>query len=106
VNVPFRFPFTHGLISTLQARSLNPRGALYALINCPCFIFCSRGVVQLALLGNDVSFIHDFVMIGVFVVPRLSVTLSIVSIFPSLLNSAPAFTACVGWIYSLITFWL
>jgi len=54
LNVPFNVPFIHGLISTLHAKSRNPRGALYALTNCPCLIFCPRDVVQLFLVDRGV----------------------------------------------------
>ena len=98
MNVPFKFPFIHGLISTLHAKSANPRGALYALINCPCFISCHRGVVQLVLLGNGLCFTFDVVVTDEFVVPRVVVGFSLVFIFPSLVKFAHAFTGGAGWI--------
>jgi hypothetical protein len=83
---------------------MNPRGALYALMNCPFLIFCPRGVVQLFSIGSGVCFTHGCVMTGLFVVHIVVVGVSVVFIFPSLLNSAPAFTGAVGWIYSFNTF--
>jgi len=77
---------------------MNPRGALYALMNCPCLIVCPRGVVQLFLTGAGLCVTSGSVVTGELVVPREFVGISVVSIFPSVSNSAPAFTGCVGWI--------
>lgn len=104
MNDPFNVPFTHALISTLHGRSINPRGALYALMNCPCLIFCPRGVVQFALFGNGLSVTPGVFVTDEFVVSRVVVAVCVVLIFPSVLNSAHEFTGAVGWIYSLSTF--
>jgi hypothetical protein len=80
VNAPFKFPFIHGLISTLHAKSINPRGALYAFTNCPCLIFCPRGVVQLNLVDRGVWVTSGCVVVGELLVHRLFVGCSVVLI--------------------------
>ncbi|HBB04460.1 TPA: hypothetical protein DCZ39_06285 [Patescibacteria group bacterium] len=96
VNDPFKLQFTQALSSTLQGRSINPRGALYAFTNCPCLMVCPRGVLQLALLGNGLCFIAGCVVTGEFVVPRISIGFSVVFIFPCVSNSAHTFIGVVG----------
>lgn len=104
LNVHFRFPSTHALISTSHGRSMNPRGALYAFTNCPCSISCHRGVMQVALTGCCVCAVPDLLIIGLLPVPRLSIGFVVSSIFPCVVNSAPLFSGGVGWMYSLRKF--
>jgi hypothetical protein len=103
-NAPFRLPFTHALISTSHARSINQRGALYALTNCPCSIFCHRGLIQPIFVGNGVCDIPDCIFTGLLVVHRVSIGFVVSFIFPWVVNSAHTFAAVVGCIYVLITF--
>ena len=82
---------------------MNPRGALYAFMNCPCSTVCPRGVVHFFLF-TCVCSTSSCELVGVFEVPRVSIGFSVPLILPSVENSAHSFTGFVGWIYSLITF--
>lgn len=106
LNDHFSDPFMQGLISTSHSISTNPRGALYALANCPCLIVVPRGVVQLAFCTCGVWSISGISTTGLLLVHRLAVGISSVSIFPSLLKSPQEYIGASGWIYSLSIFWL
>jgi hypothetical protein len=82
---------------------MNPRGALYVLINCPWMTVCHRGLVQFFLFISVWSFAGSDVIV-LFDIDRLSIGCCVLSIFPLELNSAHECTGAVGCIYSLITF--
>ena len=104
MNDHFILPFTHALISTSQDKSMNPRGALYALVNCPCWIFCPRGVVQLSFVHDLVCATVACVVTGELLVPQVFVGFSVVLIFPCVSKSAHDLIGAAGWMYILSTF--
>jgi len=75
---------------------MNPRGASYAFINCPCLILCPRGVVQFVCVGVGVCVVPVFTITGELLVHRLSIGFSVVLICHWLLNSAHSFTGAAG----------
>jgi hypothetical protein len=64
-------------------------------VNCPCSIVCPRGVVQLFLIFVP-CIIVVFVSVGLFVVHRDVVGISVVSIFPSVSKLAHEFVGSFG----------
>gem|GEM_PF-2449001 len=81
INVHFKFPFTQALISTSQGKSINPRGALYAFVNCPWLMVFPRGVIQLCLVDRVVCPTVLSFVTGELLVPRLFVGCCVVFIF-------------------------